>query len=72
MNHKIKVGKPIVKNDEIVGYDEVREIPTNQVFRWNRRGFKALPEEAPNVVDQAPEPDDDEKKPAAKKKAAAK
>lgn len=59
MNHKIKVGKPIVEDDEIVGYEEVKEIPTNQIFRWNRRGFKAIPEAEQSGGDQAPEVDDE-------------
>ncbi len=42
MNHHSMVGKPITKNGKVVGHEDVQEIPTNQVFHWNRRGYATL------------------------------
>ena len=42
MKHTIRVGKPITKGDKIVGYKDVREVPSNEGFRYNRNGFSTL------------------------------
>jgi len=42
MKHTITVGKPITKGDKIVGFKDVREVPSNEGFRYNRNGFKTL------------------------------
>ncbi len=42
MKHTIMVGKPIKKGDKVVGYKDVREVPANEGFRYNRNGFATL------------------------------
>lgn len=42
MKHTITVGKPITKGDKVVGYKDVREVPSNEGFRYNRNGFSTL------------------------------
>ena len=42
MKHSITVGKPIKKGDKVTGFDDVREVPSNEGFRYNRNGFKTL------------------------------
>ena len=42
MKHSITVGKPIKKGDKITGYEDVREVPSNEGFRYNRNGFAPL------------------------------
>lgn len=42
MKHTIMVGKPIKKGDKVVGYKDVREVPANEGFRYNRNGFTTL------------------------------
>lgn len=36
------VGKPITKKGKVVGYKDVQEIPTNQLFNYNRSGYATL------------------------------
>ena len=36
------VGKPITKRGKVTGYEDVQEIPSNQTFNWNRRGYATL------------------------------
>ena len=42
MKHTITVGKPIKKGDKVTGYKDVREVPSNEGFRYNRNGFTTL------------------------------
>lgn len=63
MKHTITVGKPIKKGDKVVGYKDVREVPANEGFRYNRKGFATLD---PAAIAALPK-----KKPAAAKPAAA-
>ena len=46
MKHTIMVGKPITKGDKVVGYKDVREVPANEGFRYNRNGFVTLQPDA--------------------------
>ncbi len=46
MKHTITVGKPIKKGDKVVGYKDVREVPANEGFRYNRNGFATLQPDA--------------------------
>lgn len=46
MKHYITVGKPIKKGDKVVGYKDVREVPANEGFRYNRNGFTTLQPDA--------------------------
>ncbi len=46
MKHTITVGKPIKKGDKVVGYTDVREVPANEGFRYNRNGFATLQPDA--------------------------
>ena len=64
MKHTITVGKPITKGDKIVRFEDVREVPSNEGFRYNRSGFKTLD---PAEIAALPK----KKVAAAKKKAAA-
>ena len=61
MKHTITVGKPIKKGNKITGYEDVREVPSNEGFRYNRNGFTTLD---PAAIAALP------KKKAAKKAAA--
>lgn len=63
MKHTITIGKPIKKGDKITGFEDVREVPSNEGFRYNRNGFKTLD---PAEIAALP------KKKAAKKKTAKK
>ena len=42
MNHHIMVGKPIKKGNKVVGFEDVLEIPSNETFNYNRRGYARL------------------------------
>ncbi len=42
MSTHIMVGKPIKKGGKITGFEDVREIPSNETFNYNRRGFATL------------------------------
>lgn len=46
MKHYITVGKPIKKGDKVVGFKDVREVPANEGFRYNRNGFATLQPDA--------------------------
>lgn len=46
MKHTITVGKPIKKGGKVVGYEDVREVPANEGFRYNRNGFATLQPDA--------------------------
>ena len=70
MKHTVQVGKPITKNDKIVGYEEVQTIPANQAFNYNRRGFKTLQPGALEAVGQGDESDDPAKEPVKEPKKA--
>ena len=60
MNQYITVGKPIKKGDKIVGYKDVREVPANEGFRYNRNGFATLQPDAIAALPKkkAPKPAD--------------
>ena len=42
MKHTITVGKPIKKGDKVVKYEDVRVVPSNEGFRYNRNGYDTL------------------------------
>ena len=64
MKHTVQVGKPITKNDKIVGYEEIETIPSNQAFNYNRRGFATLQPGDLEAVGQGDKSDEPEKEPA--------
>ena len=79
MKHTVMVGKPITKGDKVVGYKDVREVPSNEGFRYNRNGFSTLDPAAIAALPKkkAPKPavaktDDSVQKKASKNKASKK
>ena len=67
MKHTVQVGKPIIKNDKVVAYEEVTEISSNQAFNYNRRGFVTLQPGDLKAVKQAPKAAAPAKEPAKEK-----
>lgn len=67
MNQYITVGKPIKKGDKVVGYKDVREVPANEGFRYNRNGFATLQPDAIAALPKkkAPKPEKAPKEAAA-------
>lgn len=46
MKHKITIGKPIEDDDgNVVSYEEVKQIPTNEIHKHRRAGFHCVPED---------------------------
>ena len=78
MRHHVTVGKPTKKGDKVTGYKEVTEIPSNEVFHYNRRGYVTIPDadipKAKAASEKAPKKKTSKKtaKPAGKKTAAKK
>lgn len=66
MKHTIMVGKPIKKGGKVVSYEDVREVPANEGFRYNRNGFTTLQPDAIAALPKKKAP-----KPAAAKSASA-
>ncbi len=48
------VGKPITKRGKVVGFNDVIEIPTNEIFKYNRRGYATLQPDDIAALDGAP------------------